>query len=125
MSSHDHWFTSMASRPWIVATDGKCHAAGTASAAYQLCSLERDDRALAFGDAIFAGEERRSGHHAKAHALQLVKRSLVALIGQNHTRTHRHEVTTRRPLLALLKRAPIAAAEYGLEWHVAFGECGE
>src|SRR6185312_9794166 len=98
-----------ASTPWIVALDRAGHAARTAAAAHQFRALERDHRAVTLADPILAGEERRARHDAKPHARQLLQRRFIALIRQDDARSHRDEVAPRRPLLALLHRASIAA----------------
>src|SRR5262245_6696136 len=114
----------MWSRPRIVAADGKGHTARTAPAAHQLRAFECDHGAVALGDAILTGEERGARHDTEAHALELVQRGLVALIRENDAGTHRHKVAAGRPLLSLLQRAFVAAAEHRLDRHVALGERG-
>src|SRR5262245_51380050 len=42
--------------PWIVPQQRQRHAARTAARTHELRSLERDHRAITFGDALFAGE---------------------------------------------------------------------
>src|SRR5262249_19023513 len=111
--------------PWIVAEQRPRHAARPTACPHELRSFERDHGAITFGKPFFAGEKRRTADDAKAHPTQLVQRRLVALIRENDTGTHRHEVAARRPLLPLLECALLATAEHRLERHATFGERGE
>src|SRR6185437_16291141 len=90
------------------------HTARAAAAAHQLRALERDHGALAVADAFLPGEEADRRHGLESHLLQLAQRRLVARVRDGDAGTRRDEVAAARPLLALLHRPPLAAAEHRL-----------
>src|SRR6185312_5353385 len=104
----------LTSRPRIVALERHGHAARAAAAAHQLRALERDHRPLSVANALLSREETDGRHHFESHLLQLAQRRLVAGVRDQDAGTRGDEVASARPLLALLDRAHLAAAEHRL-----------
>src|SRR6266852_5460307 len=99
-------------RSKIVSPQRQRHAARSAAAAHQLAAFDLNHRPLAIVQRLVGR------YHAKAGTRQLIEGGVVAAVAQDHAGPHRERVTGRGPLLALLYRALVTAAEDRLEWLV-------
>src|SRR5947208_3143389 len=109
-------YASLASPSAIVATAisrTRCPRRG-------LVPLDRDDRPLGVAQALLPLPvwQLRGGQDPEARTLELEQRRLVPGVRDDDARAHGEEIACRRPLLALLQRAAVAAAEHRLEWLV-------
>src|SRR2546428_12065487 len=96
-------------RSEVVSPQGERHAARSTAAAHQLAAFDRNHRPLAIIQRLVGR------HHTKAGTGQLAEGGVVAVVAQDDAGPYRERVAGRRPLLALLQGALIAAAEDRLE----------